>query len=64
MKRGYLPIVISRYRPAGLIYQQVAFTTLLGGGKVKTGHKKQVAIVPMSVNNADPTERRCAPWWA
>ena len=64
MKRGNLPIVISRYREAGLIYEQAAFVTLLGGGKVKSVYEKQVAMVRMSVTNTDPTERRCARWWA
>jgi hypothetical protein len=46
------------------MYEQVAFATLLDGGKVKTGHEKQVAMVRMSVVNTDPTERRRATWWA
>lgn len=64
LKRGYLPIVISRYRDGGLMYEQVAYATLLDGGEVKTGHEKQVVMVRMSVVNTDPAEKHRAAWWA
>jgi len=64
LKRGYLPIVISRYPDGNLMYEQVAYATLLDGGEVKTGHEKQVSMVQMSVVNTDPTEARRATWWA
>lgn len=43
LRGGHLPIVIGTLQEDELMYEQVAFTTLLAGGEVKTGHEKQVA---------------------
>jgi hypothetical protein len=64
LKSGYLPIVISRYRDGDLTYEQEAYTVLLNGGQVKTGHEKQVAMVRMSVVNTNPASNHRATWWA
>ena len=64
LEKGYLPIVTSRWREEGLLYEQLAYTTLLDARVVKTGHEKQVAMVRMSVINTNPTERQRATLWA
>src|SRR6266700_3686048 len=64
LRRGYLPIVTSRYRDGDLLYVQEVYATLLDGGEVRTGHEKQVVMVRMSVVNVDPSKRRNGAWWA
>jgi hypothetical protein len=64
LMKGYLPIVISRYRDGNLMFEQVLYGTLLDGGEVKTGHEKQVVMLRMSVTNTSFTERLHATWWA
>lgn len=64
LQEGYLPIVTSRWQDGALLYEQLAFATLLGAREVRTGHEKQVAMVEMSVVNTDPSESRQAVLWA
>jgi hypothetical protein len=60
LQGGHLPIVITTLQKDDLLYEQMAFATLLEGGKVKTGHEKQVAMVRMSATNLNPSESRHA----
>ncbi len=64
LQEGYLPMVTSRWSEGFLLYEQLAFATLLGAHEVRTGHEKQVAMVQMSVTNTDPSEGRRAVLWA
>lgn len=64
LKRGYLPIVMSRWSDGGLSYRQSAFAILLERDAVTTGHEKQLALVEMSVTNSHPFESRRATLWA
>jgi hypothetical protein len=64
LKRGYLPIVISTWYKAPLLFTQVIFAALVGAREVRTGHEKQVAFVEMSVSNTDATETRSEILWA
>ncbi len=64
LQDGHLPIVISRWQDGSLVYEQVAFATLLGSREVRTGHEKQVAMVQMSVVNMDPSEGQHAALWS
>ena len=64
LKKGYLPIVISSMQTGSLVYQQMAYAILLEGGKVVTGHEKQVLLVRMNMTNTDLTTIRHATLWA
>lgn len=64
LEKGYLPIITSRLRENRLLFEQLAYATLLNDREVKTGHEKQVAMVRMSVTNTDPSENRHATLWA
>ncbi len=64
LKNRYLPIVISTWYEAPLLYKQLAFATLLGAREVRTGHEKQVAMVEMSIVNTDFSENRSGNLWA
>jgi len=63
LKSGYLPIVSSSWSDGCLLYQQLAFATLLESDKVTTGHEKQLAMVEISITNSDPSEPRRATLW-
>ena len=62
--RGYLPILVSRWRSGGLLYEQTAFTTLLDAAEVKSGHETQVVLVRMSVTHTGYSGKRQATLWA
>src|SRR5579862_4159238 len=63
LKGGYLPIVISTWDKAPLIFTQVSFAALVGASEVRTGHEKQVAFVEMSILNTDAKEFRNEILW-
>jgi hypothetical protein len=62
--KGYLPIVVSRWQDGPVLFEQLAFSTLLEDLNVRTGHEKQVAIVRMGIVNTDPSEDQHAVLWA
>ena len=64
LQDGYLPIVMSQWQDGPLLYEQVAFATLLEARDVRSGHEKQVAMVQMSVLNTDPSEGQHAVLWS
>jgi hypothetical protein len=64
LKCGYLPIVISTWGKAPLLFTQVSFAALVGAREVRTGHEKQVAFVEMSVSNTHATETANEILWA
>ena len=64
LEQGYLPIVESRWREGDILYRQTAFTNLLDGGEVRTGHEKQVVFVRMSVTNVGLRGRQKPVLWA
>jgi hypothetical protein len=64
LMKGYLPIVVSRWQDGPVLFEQLAFATLLEDLKVRTGHEKQVAIVRMAIANTDPSEDQHAVLWA
>ena len=64
LKDGYLPIVISTWYQAPLLYTQTSFACLLGARTVRNGHEKQVAMVEMKIENTGATETRNENLWA
>jgi hypothetical protein len=64
LKHGYLPIVTATWHQGPLVFMQNSFATLVGARSVRSGHEKQVAVVEMSVLNADPTGIHHERLWA